>query len=115
MFVSCSRILELGTTKSSHVALVTTYNCLTGVAKTIPGLGIRDMHWVCHRGLCFLLLTQPDKTYFFVCWKMPQAMRWPTKAKWSNEEAEKAAQSVADLPISDSLVSSHKMKPQCRC
>lgn len=99
--------LKRVTTEFSHAALVTTYNCLTGVAKTIPGLGIRDMHWVCHRGLCFLLLTQPDKTYFFVCWKMPQAMRWPTKAKWSNEEAEKAAQSVADLPISDSLVSKH--------
>ncbi len=32
-------------------ALVTTYNSLVGVARTIPGLGIRDMHWICHRGL----------------------------------------------------------------
>lgn len=86
-------------------ALVTTYNSLVGVAKTLPGLGIRDMHWVCHRGMSFLILTQPDKTYFFVSWKMPQQMRWPTKAKWSNAEAEKAAASVADLPISDSMVS----------
>ena len=86
-------------------ALVTTYRGLVGVADTIPGLGIRDMHWVCHRGLSFLLLTQPDKTYFFVNWKLPQQMRWPSKAKWSNEEAEQAAATVADLPISDTLVS----------
>lgn len=86
-------------------ALITTYNSLIGVAKTIPGIGTRDMHWVCHTGLSFLILTQPDQTYFFVNWKMPQQMRYPTKAKWSVDEAEKAAQSVAELPISDSVVS----------
>lgn len=92
-------------TRRISTALVTTYNSLVGVAKTVPGLGIRDMHWVCHRGLSFLILTQPDQTYFFVNWKMPQQMRWPTKAKWSKEEAERAAASVAELPISDSVVS----------
>ncbi|KAM5486148.1 hypothetical protein MaudMau93_005065 [Microsporum audouinii] len=82
------------------------YNSLVGVAKTIPGLGIRDMHWVCRHGLSFLILTQPDQTYFFVNWKMPQKMRWPTKAKWSAEETERAAASIIDIPISESAVSS---------
>lgn len=62
------------------------------------------MHWVCHPYLSFLILTQPDQTYFFVNWKMPQKMRWPTKAKWSKDEADKAAASVADIPISHSVV-----------
>ncbi|KAJ2992880.1 hypothetical protein NUW58_g2021 [Xylaria curta] len=67
-------------------------------------LGINDMHWVTHQDLSFLILTQPDKIYFFVNWKMPQQSRWPTKAKWNNEEAEEAAASVLELPISDSAV-----------
>ena len=45
---------------------------------------------------------------------MPQQMRWPTKAKWSAAEAEKAAASVADLPISDSLVCTLQNKSQGR-
>lgn len=84
--------------------MVTTFNSLVGVAKTVPGIGSQCMHWVCHRGVFFLILVQPDQTYFFVNWKMPQKMRWPSKAKWSNEEAERAAASVADLPISESTV-----------
>lgn len=62
------------------------------------------MHWVCHPYLSFLILTQPDQTYFFVNWKLPQKMRWPSKAKWSKDEADRAAASVAELPISDSVV-----------
>ncbi|EFQ99799.1 FAD binding domain-containing protein [Nannizzia gypsea CBS 118893] len=91
-------------TAQEKTSLVTTYNSLVGVAKTIPGLGVRDMHWVCRRGLSFLILTQPDQTYFFVNWKMPQKMRWPTKAKWSAEETERAAASIVDIPISESAV-----------
>lgn len=83
-----------------------------GVAKTVPGLGIRDMHWVCHPYLSFLILTQPDQTYFFVNWKLPQKMKWPTKAKWSKDEADRAAASVAELPISDSVV--RKNVASCR-
>lgn len=95
-------------------SLVTTYNSLVGVAKTVPGLGIRDMHWVCHPYLSFLILTQPDQTYFFVNWKLPQKMRWPTKAKWSKDEADRAAASVAELPISDSVVFGELWKHKIR-
>ena len=52
--------------------MVTTCKSLVGVARTIPGLGIRDMHRVCHWELSFLLLTQLDQTYFFVNFKMLQ-------------------------------------------
>lgn len=85
-------------------AFVTTYQCLIGVSKTIPGLGNRDMTWVHNKHLSWLIMTQPDQTYFFVHWKLQKQIRWPTRAKWSDEEAEKAAASVADHPISESLV-----------
>ncbi|KAI5460578.1 FAD binding domain-containing protein [Mariannaea sp. PMI_226] len=93
---------------------VTSYKSLVGVSKTVPGLGSRCMHWVCHRGLSFLILVQADKTYFFVNWKLPQELRWPTKPRWSNEEAERAAASVAELPISDSTVFGELWKHRIR-
>ncbi|KAF7562291.1 hypothetical protein G7046_g1840 [Stylonectria norvegica] len=85
-------------------SMVTTYKSLVGVAKTVPGLGSRCMHWVCHSGLSFLILVQADQTYFFVNWKLPQKLRWPTKPRWTNQEIDKAAASVAELPISDSTM-----------
>lgn len=63
------------------------------------------MHWVTHWGMSFLILTQPDKTFFFVNWKLPQKLTWPSKAKWTEAEAEVAASTVAHLPITDSVVS----------
>ena len=87
-----------------YLVMVTSYKSMVGVAKTVPGIGIQCMNWVCHRGLLFLILVQPDKTYFFVNWKLPQQLRWPSKAKWSSEELEKAAALVAEVPISDLTV-----------
>ncbi|KAI0456729.1 FAD binding domain-containing protein [Xylaria acuta] len=101
-------------TSEEKQSLVVTYKSLVGVAWAIPGLGIRDMHWVCERGLSFLILTQPDKIYFFVNWKMPRKMRWPTKAKWSEAEAEAAAASIAEVPISDSAVFGELWKNKIR-
>ncbi|KAI1825904.1 FAD binding domain-containing protein [Xylaria intraflava] len=95
-------------------SLITSYKSLVGVAKAIPGLGIRDMHWVTHHKLSFLILTQPDKIYFFVNWKLPQQTRWPTKSKWSTDAADAAAASVLDLPISDSAVFGELWKNKLR-
>ena len=104
----------LSVANMQQLAMVTTYRSLVGVAKTVPGIGLQCMNWVCHSGLSFLILVQPDKTYFFVNWKMPQKMRWPSKAKWSNEEAERAAASVVELPISDSTVFGELWKHKIR-
>lgn len=89
----------------TYTALVTTYNALVGVSKTIPGLGIRDMTWVHNDKMSFLFNTQPDQTYFFVHFKLPKQRTWPHTPKYTQEETERAAASVSDHPVSDSLVS----------
>lgn len=86
------------------MALVTTYTALVGVAKAIPGLGIQDMTWVHNNKLSFLFNSQPDRIYFFVHFKLPQQRTWPHTPKFSEEDAARAAESVADHPVSDSLV-----------
>lgn len=95
-------------------ARVTTYNCLIGVAKNIGGLGANDMTWVHNTGLSFLFLTQPDHIYFFVHFKLSKQIRWPSRPKWNDEDAEKAAASVAEHPVSDSLVFGEVWKNRIR-
>ncbi|KAF1978068.1 FAD binding domain-containing protein [Bimuria novae-zelandiae CBS 107.79] len=114
MWRNANLAVENRITSEEKRSQIVTYKSLVGVSWAVPGLGIRDMHWVCERGLSFLILTQPDKIYFFVNWKLPRKMRWPSKAKWSNEEAEAAAQSVAEIPISDSAVFGELWKNKIR-
>lgn len=91
-------------TLTTYLALKTTYRSLVGVAKPIPGLGERDMHWITHSGLSVLILTQPDKTFFFVNFKLEKPICWPHKAKWDDAAAQEAAESVAGLYITESVV-----------
>ncbi|KUI61461.1 Zeaxanthin epoxidase, chloroplastic [Cytospora mali] len=80
-------------TAEEKTSLVTSYKSLVGVAKPVPGV---------------------DKTFFFVNWKLPQKKRWPHKGKWSDEEAEQAAISVADVPITDTVVFGELWKNKTR-
>lgn len=83
-----------------------TYTALVGVCKPIPGLGVQDMTWVHNDKLSFLFNSQPDGIYFFCHFKLPQqCSAWPHVPKYSEADAERAAASVADHPVADSLVS----------
>ncbi|KAL9625673.1 MAG: hypothetical protein Q9204_007775 [Flavoplaca sp. TL-2023a] len=84
-------------------ALQTSYCCLLGIAPTPTGLGIRDMTCVHDHGFSFLFLSQPNQTYFFVFFKLPKQAKRSVNCRWTSEDADKAADSVASHPISDSL------------
>ncbi|KAL8878770.1 MAG: hypothetical protein Q9192_008371, partial [Flavoplaca navasiana] len=45
----------------------------------------------------------PNQTYFFVFFKLPKQAKRSFKCRWTSEDADKAADSVASHPISDSL------------
>ena len=84
--------------------MVTTYNCLIGIAPMQSGLGTRDMTCVCNDRYSFLFLTQPDTIFFIVHLKLQEPLRWPSRAKYTDEDADKVAAKLADHPVSESLV-----------
>ncbi|KAL8979776.1 MAG: hypothetical protein Q9205_004972, partial [Flavoplaca limonia] len=99
-------ILSDGTEEHGHIvvgSLQTSYCCLLGIAPTPTGLGIRDMTCVHDHGFSFLFLSQPNQTYFFVFFKLPKQAKRSVNCRWTSEDADKAADSVASHPISDSL------------
>jgi len=71
---------------------------------TAPGMGDRTMTCVHDRGYSFLILTQPDKTFFFVFYRLKKPFTWPNRERFTSEDADIAAAKVADHPISDTMV-----------
>lgn len=71
---------------------------------TAPGMGDRTMTCVHDRGYSFLILTQPDKTFFFVFYRLKKPFTWPNRERFTSEDTDIAAAKVADHPISDTMV-----------
>lgn len=47
--------------------------------------------------------TQRDQTFFFVFIKLPKAIHWPDRKRYSAEEAEAEAAKYVDLPVADGI------------
>lgn len=69
-----------------------------------PEMGDRTMTCVHNKGYSFLILTQPDKVFFFVFFRLSQAFTWPTRKRFTPADADSAAARVADHPVSESMV-----------
>lgn len=82
----------------------TEWKCLIGVGPGIEGLGERDMTVVHNTRYSFLILSQPDRVFFFVFVRLDNPFTWPKRDRYTDEDAEKLAASVADHPVSPSLV-----------
>jgi len=82
----------------------TSWSCLIGMAQPAPGMGDRTMTCIHNKGYSFLILTQPDKVFFFVFWRLKNPFTWPTRRRYNDKDAEAAAASVADHPISDTML-----------
>jgi 2-polyprenyl-6-methoxyphenol hydroxylase-like FAD-dependent oxidoreductase len=69
-----------------------------------PELGERDMTVVHADRYSFLFLTQPDKLFFFVFFRLEHEFRWPERRRYTDADAEALAASVASHPICETLV-----------
>lgn len=83
--------------------MTTSWTCLLGMGPGEPALR-SELSCVHNDGYSFLIGTQPDRTFFFVFFRVNKPYSEYTRPRWSNEDAEKAALSVADHPISPNLV-----------
>ena len=58
--------------------------------------------------------TQRDQTFFFVFIKLPKAVRWPDRIRYTVEEAETEAAKYVDLPVADGIRFGHLWKQRIR-
>jgi 2-polyprenyl-6-methoxyphenol hydroxylase-like FAD-dependent oxidoreductase len=91
-------------TAQEKTSMVTRWKCLVGMGPAAPELGERDMTVVHDDRYSFLFLTQPDKLFFFVFFRLEHEFRWPERRRYTDADAEALAASVASHPICETLV-----------
>ena len=80
------------------------WKCLVSIGPAAPGLGERDMTVVHNKGYSFLALTQPDRVFWFVFFRLDKPFTQPIRRRYIDEDAENLARSVADHPVSPTIV-----------
>ncbi|KAI9730796.1 MAG: hypothetical protein M1818_008076 [Claussenomyces sp. TS43310] len=101
-------------TAKEKTTFKTCWKSLIGVAPGIPELGERDLTVVSNTGHSFLALAQPDKVYFFFIVKIDKPFTWPKRASYTDEDAEALAESLAEHPVSNSLLFGELWKRRIR-
>ena len=86
------------------IAMKTLWKCLVGTGPPAPELGERDMTVIHNNRYSFLVLTQPDRVFWFVFFRLEKDSSWIKRDRWTDEEAEVLAASVSDHPVSDCMV-----------
>jgi len=92
----------------------THWKCLIGVGPAAPGLGERDMTVTHNSRYSFLALTQPDRVFFFVFFRLEKSFAWPKRERYTDEDAERQAVSVADHAVAPTLVFGELWKKRYR-
>ncbi|KAI1126927.1 hypothetical protein F5Y10DRAFT_293278 [Nemania abortiva] len=84
----------------------TTYVAIIANIPQMPGLGPNDMHSTSFDKVSFLVLCQPDTIYLAAHFKLPveEQCRWPNRLRFTEEDMERYAKQVADLPVSESVL-----------
>ena len=88
----------------TEVALICSYRILVGTASPIPGLTINELNVIQNEGIGMTIVTQPEVIMFFVCIREPETSCWPTRSRFSLQDAEREAARIADLPVNTHIL-----------
>ncbi|OTA86299.1 hypothetical protein M434DRAFT_24241 [Hypoxylon sp. CO27-5] len=80
------------------------WKCLTGTGPAAPELGQHDSTVVFNEHYSFSTMTQPDRTFWGVYFRLKSLVIWPRQQHYTAEDAERLAHSIADNPVTESLL-----------
>lgn len=81
----------------------TKWKALVGMGPPEPSLGTADMTVVHNDKYSFLILTQPDQTFYFAFFRLPEVLDWSSRPRYNDQEMHDLATSVADRPVCESM------------
>ncbi|KAK3342064.1 FAD binding domain protein [Lasiosphaeria hispida] len=84
-------------------AFKTYWKCLIGIGPPASSLGGSDSTMVHNTGYSHLVLAQPHCTFFFVFFLLDKPFNASDRVRYTDEDAEALAATVADDPLSESL------------
>ena len=94
--------------------MTTSWNCLLGIGPGEPDLG-HEVSAVHNDRYSFLISSQPDKTFWFVFMKVDKPYSAYKRPRYTDEDAEKAAATFAEYPLSEFKVFGELWKRRWRC
>ncbi|KAF7537958.1 hypothetical protein G7054_g3319 [Neopestalotiopsis clavispora] len=92
----------------------TDWKAVIGVAPQMPGLGVQDMTSVSDKGQTFIAFSQPDRIYFFFIFRVDEPYTYPARPNSKDADRDALVESVADHPISDTLLFGELWKKRFR-
>lgn len=101
-------------TSSAHIDYRTDWKAVIGVAPQMPGLGVQDMTSVSDKGQTFIAFSQPDRIYFFFIFRVDEPYTYPARPNSKDADRDALVESVADHPISDTLLFGELWKKRFR-
>ncbi|KAK9414811.1 putative FAD/NAD(P)-binding domain-containing protein [Seiridium unicorne] len=101
-------------TVREKTAYKTRWKSLIGMAPAVPELGERDLTVVYNPSHSFLALAQPEKVFFFFIVRVDEPYTWPHRARYTDQDAEALAGSLAQHAVSNSLTFGELWKRRVR-
>ncbi|KAJ5918466.1 FAD-dependent monooxygenase [Penicillium verhagenii] len=101
-------------TTTEKKSLFCDWTALVGLSPTLPGMSNCDMTCTHYPGRSFLVIGQKTYTFWFVFFKNPQRLHWPSRPRWSDADAAERARECADCPISSTQVFGELWKTRIR-
>ena len=88
----------------TNSAITSSYRCLVGAAPAIAGIGDNELNMIHNRGFYIMIVTQLHQTLFYVCIKEKHVSHWPKRSHFSAEDAEREAEKISDMPVTNSVL-----------
>ena len=83
------------------------------MTENIPEMGL-DLNVVHNDNYSHLYIMRPEAGYFFVHFKLDEPVTYPNRSRYTDEDMEKLANSIANHPMSDTLVFGEVWKRRIR-
>lgn len=74
------------------------------MTSNVPELGERDLTVVHNKNYSHMFTLTPKYGYFFVFFRLDKPCTWPTRPRYTEQDAEDLAKSIANHPMSDTVV-----------
>ena len=80
----------------------------------IPELGHRDLTVVHNKDYSHMFTMTQHKAYFFVFFRLKKPVTWPNRSRYTDQDAEEIAESIANHPVSETVVFGEVWKRRIR-
>jgi 2-polyprenyl-6-methoxyphenol hydroxylase-like FAD-dependent oxidoreductase len=89
--------------ETDKTCIQTRWQALIGLGPHEPKLGPNAAHVVHDHKFSFLMITQSDRVFWFVFFRLEKTKVWPERGRYTKAEAEDIAKTIANHPLNEQM------------